>query len=255
MQRFYIGLHQASDAQHFDRCCIHVNRLNGRRKPLGCDELLLDSQAFNMLRLHGRYPEHPRVYAAQVQRIVDAQLVPSIAAVTQDYMCEAFMLERTGLTVADHQRLTISRYDTLHALMPRGVYLMPVLQGYQPQEYVAHIRQYGRRLAQGMWVGVGSVCKRNGNPGAIAAVLLAIKGERPDLRMHGFGLKATAVENDLICALLETADSLAWSYAERKRKRHTGVGNANDWRAAARYRDQVMNERGKKSYGYQHTFI
>jgi hypothetical protein len=38
------------------------------------------------------------------------------------------------LTVADHQRLTIERYDALLA-EDTGVYIMPVLQGYSPAEY------------------------------------------------------------------------------------------------------------------------
>src|SRR5208282_4648239 len=50
------------------------------------------------------------------------------------------------------------------------------------------------RLKQGAWVGVGSVCKRNSNPDAIEDVLLAIKQERPDLLLHGFGLKIQALE-------------------------------------------------------------
>ena len=35
-----------------------------------------------------------------------------------------------------------------------GVHLMPVLQGYLPSEYICD------RLKEGMWVGIGSVCKR-----------------------------------------------------------------------------------------------
>lgn len=76
------------------------------------------------------------------------------------------MLEKTGLTITDHQRLTIERYDEL-LRCDTGVYIMPVLQGYAPKDYVSHVRQYGYRLAQGAWVGVGSVCKRNGDIRAI----------------------------------------------------------------------------------------
>jgi hypothetical protein len=54
-------------------------------------------------------------------------------------------LEKTGLTVEEYQRLTIERYDEL-LVCRTGVYILPVLQGYQPEEYVSHIRQYGDRL-------------------------------------------------------------------------------------------------------------
>ncbi|MCC6489103.1 MAG: hypothetical protein IT364_16510 [Candidatus Hydrogenedentes bacterium] len=42
------------------------------------------------------------------------------------------MLARTGLTIADHQRLTIERYDELLTHDRGGVYIMPVPQGYAP---------------------------------------------------------------------------------------------------------------------------
>ena len=240
---FYVGLHQPSDAKHFTRCCIHVERLATRRAPLGCDELLLDSQAFMNLRLHGGYPASPGAYAAKVARV--AQLVGRLTAVTEDFMCEPFMLEQTGLDVLTHQRLTVERYDAIRAALSSSVALMPVLQGYQPSEYVAHIRQYGARLVPGAWVGVGSVCKRNSDPDAIAAVLLAIAGERPDLRLHGFGVKTTALESDLIRSLLYSADSLAWSYNARRNGR-----NANDWREAARFADAIATQR-LRQHAYQ----
>lgn len=111
---------------------------------------------------------------------------------------------------------------------------MPVLQGYDPVDYVEHVQQYGDRLKRGMWVGVGSVCKRNGSTGTIEAVLLAIKAARPDLKLHGFGLKTTTLTSDLVRSLLESADSMAWSFAARRQGR-----NANDWREAQRFADSI----------------
>lgn len=228
-----MGLHQPSDAQHFARCCIHVGRLVSRQKPLGCQELLLDSQAFMKIRLYGGYPEPPEQYAAHVERI--AALVPQITAVTEDYMCEPFMLARTGLTTTDHQRLTIERYDRIRAALDPRIALMPVLQGYHPREYVRHLHDYGARLASGAWVGVGSVCKRNSDPAATRAVLLAITAQRPDLRLHGFGVKTTALASPTVRQLLYSADSMAWSAAGRR----DDGRSANDWRAAARFATRI----------------
>lgn len=236
---FYVGLHQPSDAQHFTRCCIHVGRLVTRQKPLRCDELLLDSQAFRILELHGEHQLTPAEYAALAARI--GRLCGQVVVVTQDYMCEQYIFqkryEHTGVrfTVADHQRLTIARYDELHFYAARrGLSIMPVLQGYAPAEYVDHIRQYGRRLAPGAWVGVGSVCKRNGSPSSIRDVLYSIKRARPDLRLHGFGLKSTAMAWGWIRDALHSADSMAWGYAARKQGR-----NANAWEEAESYRKRI----------------
>lgn len=236
---FYVGLHQPSDAQHFARCCIHVGRLDRRVKPLACEELILDSQAFRVLEIHGEHQLAPAQYAALAARI--GRLCGRVIVVTQDYMCEDYIFqkryEHTGVRfgVADHQRLTIARYDELYFYAAQlGLSVMPVLQGYAPAEYVDHIRQYGRRLARGAWVGVGSVCKRNGDPSAIRDVLYSIRRARPDLRLHGFGLKSTALAWGWIRDALYSADSMAWSYAARRQGR-----NANNWEEAETYRKRI----------------
>lgn len=183
------------------------------------------------LKKHGKHILSVKEYAAQIRRWKRCGTL--LAAVTQDYMCEPFMLEITGLRVADHRRMTIERYDALLA-EETGVYIMPVLQGYDPQDYVSHLQQYGHRLVYGQWVGVGSVCKRNGDPDSVLAVLRAIKAVRPDLRLHGFGLKITALRDPRIRELLESADSMAWSFAARKQGR-----DSNHHSEALRFKSEI----------------
>lgn len=222
--RFFIGLHQPSDAKHFNAAFISVNRLRGRKKSFKVGDWIMDSGAFTEVSTHGGYRHAVSEYAAEIRRWANNGNL--LAAVAQDYMCEPFIVAKTGLSVPEHQRLTIERYDALVA-EETGVYILPVLQGYAPADYVAHLVMYGDRLAPGHWVGVGSVCKRNGDAQAIEAVLCAIKAQRPDLRLHGFGLKTTALRSGLVRSCLDTADSMAWSFADRKQGR-----NANDWREA-----------------------
>lgn len=225
--QFFVGLHQPSDARRFEACFISINRLRNRKSDFKVGDWILDSGAFSTILTHGGYPHPVEEYADKIRRWKSNGNL--LAAVSQDYMCEPAMLAKTGLTIADHQRLTIERYDAL-LQCDTGCYIMPVLQGYAPEDYVSHLRQYGSRLAHGAWVGVGSVCKRNSDPKAILDVLMAIKLERPDLRLHGFGLKIIALANGIIRALLHTADSMAWSFAARKRGE-----NANDWNAAMNF--------------------
>ena len=230
--RFFVGLHQPSDARHFERSFISVNRLlgaRGRKSAFTVGDWIMDSGAFSAIAKHGGYPEPVEVYAAGIR--MWAGRGGLVAAVAQDYMCEPYMLAKTGLTIADHQRLTIERYDALAACDVGGVYIMPVLQGYAPADYASHVRQYGARLAFGAYVGVGSVCAR---PAAILAVLSAIHAERPDLRPHGFGVKTTSLRVQAIRDALWSADSMAWSFSARKQCRR-----ANDWREAKRFERAV----------------
>ena len=156
---FLIGMHQPEAMRVLPAAFISVHRLRilkeGHR---GATRWIMDSGAFTTIAAHGGYPEEPEVYAAEIRRWANNPGL--LAAVSQDYMCESVMLARTGLTIADHQRLTIERYDAIKASGTAGVYLMPVLQGYPLADYVGHIRQQtASRLKRRAWVGVGSVCK------------------------------------------------------------------------------------------------
>ena len=224
---FYVGLHTPSHAARFPRSMVSLNRLRTRRADFRANRWILDSGAFTEVSRHRAHRTTPETYAESIRRWARCGTLET--AVTQDWMCEPFILERTGLSVADHQRLTLEGYDRLRALAAPHL-IMPVLQGYRPVEYAAHVRAYGPRLALGAWVGVGSVCKRNAHVGEVEAVLLEIHAVRPDLRLHGFGLKTTALRSGLVRSLLWSSDSMAWSFAARYEGR-----NANHWSEAARY--------------------
>jgi hypothetical protein len=226
--KFYVGLHHPSDARRFEAAFISVNVLRGRRKAVGAAAWIMDRGAFTEVSTHGGYRASVEDYAAEVLRWVDDPAL--VAVVSQDFMCEPFILEKTGLSVEDHQRLTIERYDRLLELVGDRVTVMPVLQGYAPEDYLAHLGMYGDRLAHGAYVGVGSICKRNTNIAAIEAVLGGIIRARPDLRLHGFGLKSTALSSGVVRDCLYSADSMAWSYAARREGR-----NSNDYREAERF--------------------
>lgn len=191
----------------------------------------MDSGAFTELSTHGAYRADVATYAEQARRWTDNGTLDAVVA--QDYMCEPFILARTGGTVLTHQQMTIDRYDGLlgHEI---GAPVLPVLQGYQPEEYAARLDMYEDRLKLGAWVGVGSVCKRQGSPWAIHAVLSAIKTERPDLRLHGFGVKLTALRHAAVRPLLWSADSMAWSYSARMAGR-----DGNSWLEAESFRRRV----------------
>ncbi len=252
MEKFFVGLHQVRLVKHFDRACVSINALRRpggiRKSPVPVSpgaEILLDSGAFTELARHGGYRHSVFQYANAVRRALPL-FGCQVTVVSQDWMCEPFMLERTGLSVIEHQKRTIARYDALLAEeIPAPI--LPVLQGYDPTDYARHVREYGDRLAPGAWVGVGSVCKRNSRPLEIIEVLWAIHQERPDLRMHGFGVKTTALLEPAVRHLLYSADSMAWSYAARREQ----SGRQNDWREAERFRLRVEGVAGRPIDAWQ----
>ena len=227
---FFVGANHTTAAAHLERSMLSVNILLTRKSDFRVSDWIMDSGAFTRIS-SGREHLPLEEYAGMIDRW--ARCGNLLAAVAQDYMCEQFILDVTGLTVDDHQRMTIERYDALRPLVS-ATHLMPVLQGYEPEDYVRHIGQYGDRLEPGSWVGIGSVCKRNSSVGEVEAVMDAVVGERPDLRYHGFGLKLTALTSFVVSDGLYSCDSMAWSYAARREGR-----NAQDVNEAIRYAKRV----------------
>src|SRR5215472_7655039 len=224
--KFYPGIFDLHQARHFERAFISVHRLARRRtdRPFAVKAWIMDSGAFSTLHTHGCYPEPVAAYAKQIRRW--EQCGELVAVVAQDWMCEGFMLRKTGLSIADHQRLTIQRFDQLREFDIRAP-VMPVLQSYSAEDYCRNLDAYGERLAEGAYVGVGSLCKRNGDPGQVETVLRAIGRQRPDLRLHGFGVKTWSLFEASVRDRLHSADSMAWSWHARMHGR-----SGSDWREA-----------------------
>ena len=67
-------------------------------------------------------------------------------------------------------------------------------------------------------------------------MLSAIHAARPDLKLHGFGIKRTALANADVRRLLHSSDSMAWSFHARINGRGT---DANKWQEAKLFADAV----------------
>ncbi len=64
------------------------------------------------------------------------------------------VIAATGLSVREHQHLTLDRFDAIAAAGTGRTPLMPVLQGWHAADYRRHLDAYGGRLGKGAWVGV-----------------------------------------------------------------------------------------------------
>ena len=226
---FFLGTHQPAWLARLDvpLFCSHRTLRARRTLPRARARWALDSGGFTELSLYGGWQTTPGEYADAVARYV-AEVGALSWASPQDWMCEPAMLARTGRTVADHQAATVDNYCTLRQLA-RGLPFIPVIQGWRLHDYVACIERYaaaGVDLAAAPLVGLGSVCRRQatGEIGAIVAELAAA-----GLRLHGFGVKRQGLAG--YADLLTSADSMAWSYAARRRpplpgcRRHRNCAN------------------------------
>ena len=173
----------------------------------------LDSGGFTELSMHGRWLTSPKEYAKRAERYRVEVGRLDFAAV-QDWMCEPFMVQRTGLSIAEHQRRTIDSLHRLRDLAP-DVPWLPVLQGWQRDDYMRHVDAYqasGVDLTALSRVGLGSVCRRQSTAGA-AAIVRELAGA--GLALHLFGYKRQGLP--MVRGFAASSDSMAWSFRARRR--------------------------------------
>lgn len=212
--RFYLGTHQP----HWLRLTSvplfvsHVTLASRRTLPRALGPWALDSGAFSEVANLGRFRTSPRQYVTAVRRYADD--IGSLAwAAPQDWMCEPFILTRTGLTVAEHQRRTVNGLLELRTVAP-DLPIIPVLQGWTLDDYhrcVDHYDHAGINLTTEPLVGLGSVCRRQGTD---TITTIARSLARLGISLHGFGVKISGLGR--YAYALASADSMAWSFDARR---------------------------------------
>jgi hypothetical protein len=210
---FYLGTHLPHwlASSRFPLFISHKRLVRSKRLPVARCRWALDSGAFNELSTHGRWTLTPEAYVTAVRRYRDETGRLDWAA-PQDWMCEPFIVAKTGLSVAEHQWRTVASYLRLKELAP-DLPFIPVLQGWSLADYLACVAMYeaaGVDLAAEPLVSVGSVCRRQATD-EIGEIMRTLAGK--GLRLHGFGVKTEGLKR--YGQYLASADSMAWSFRGR----------------------------------------
>jgi hypothetical protein len=187
--------------------------------------VFLDSGAYSELDKHGRWTRTLAQFIAAVRRSCAALETVRWVGI-QDWMCEPWILAKTGLSLAEHQRRTVASYLDLRAAAPEVPWLA-TLQGFTLADYLACAEAYARAgvdLAALPLVGLGSVCRRSGTA-ELVGILDGLARELPGVLFHGYGVKSEGVLQS--CAGLRSVDSDAWSsrgrHAEGDLRRALGL--------------------------------
>jgi hypothetical protein len=214
---FFLGTHEASWLRRTDvPLFVSARRLRRRKDPSRLPKALgpwaLDSGGFSELSLFGAWQTPAMQYASEARHWRDAIGGMRFAA-PQDWMCEPVMLEKTRLSILEHQRRTVGNVRLLRQLAP-DVPWIPVLQGWEINDYVRCMNLYGEAgidLQREPLVGLGSVCRREATS-EIKELVFALAGF--GIRLHGFGMKIGGLHK--VGHLLASADSMAWSHKARR---------------------------------------
>lgn len=218
---------------------VSHRRLKNRVKlPRAVTDWALDSGGFTELSMHGEWTVTPEEYIASVRRYRDGIGRMDWAA-PQDWMCEPWIIEKTGLSVLEHQKRTVANYLELRSLAP-DLPFIPVLQGWELSDYLSCVEMYydeGVRLAELPTVGIGSVCRRQATDD-IGVIVREMAGL--GIQLHGFGVKMQGLKK--YSKYLASADSMAWSYGGRRKPGCTSTHKteANCIPYALGWRDRVL---------------
>jgi len=213
------------------------NGLLNRKSRIPSDrEWILDSGGFGELRKYGMYHYSSDDYLSCVLRLRPNYFF------SMDWMCESNILEKTGLTVFDHQENTtkniieiknkIEKYELEHSRtcaeqqvltkssLFHDIQFCGVIQGYSLESYLDHVDTLSHNNCLTSLMGVGSVCRRNSEK-EIFNIIKSIHEKIPEIKLHGFGIKLSVLKKfPEIKNYLHSVDSCAWGWM-------TGCWNAH----------------------------
>ena len=202
--------------------------------------ICIDSGGFTELSRFGGWNTTPEEYVDGLHHLIDLGLQVTWAS-QQDWMVEPEMIESTGLSLVQHQKLTVDNFLKLRSLTDR-VHIIPVLQGQTLQDYYNHFEMFesaGVDLRSESVVGVGSVCRRQ-NTSEVQHIMRSLHAK--GLNLHGFGVKTGGKSYS---EYLVSSDSMAWSYDARRTNSTCSVHDTGDCRNCMTYalewRDKVCN--------------
>ena len=219
----------------------HVRLRRRKSLPRAVSSWVLDSGGFSELSLHGEWTVKPQEYIEAVRRYSD-EIGNMVWAAPQDWMCEPWLVAKTGLSIEEHQRRTIDNYLELAERAP-DIPWIPVLQGWTVDDYHRHVEDYcdaGIDLTIQPTVGIGSVCRRQAT--TEAATIIRSLWASGIHNLHGFGFKTLGLCE--VGGMMASADSMAWSYAARRTEplagcTHTNCANCLPF--ALQWREQVLS--------------
>jgi len=215
--KIYLGIYQIKHAQYAPQFMFSVRRLISRRTsvPFNNYNWMLDSGAFSEINLNGKYTFTPEEYLHYVE------LHQPTLFFNMDYICEPFVLQKTGMTVKQHQSKTLDNQIRIMDLLDNydiKSNFAGCIQGWQISDYLNCIDMLKEHGLITSIMGVGSICRRNSEY-QIIKILEAIKQELPNTKLHGFGIKTDILKIPIVYKYLNSCDSMAWSFAGRKSKK------------------------------------
>lgn len=180
----------------------------------GLTDIALDSAGYVAMVRYKCYPW-------SVESYLDlAQSFPWAWWASMDFCCEP-QIAANRREVMERITMTAMKYSQLGALACERQGLkppIPVLQGWEPDDYLRCVDMMGGADELPDLCGVGSVCRRGvGRRDGILSIVGRLDGALPArVKLHLFGVKGDAIPMLLGHPRIASVDSMAWNYAARR---------------------------------------
>jgi hypothetical protein len=220
LQRVYLSLASGSQiktARRLNYPHILINYATKMNKPpkYPYETLFIDSGGFFSSLKAGMYLTDNKHYLDYIQKVK-----PDFFAL-RDFPCEPELLKKHHRSVNDHIRMTVENHVALLDMLPEysiDAKPVPVLQGWRREDYLHCIDLFNEAGLMGDYMAIGSVCRRTAVEN-IREVIVAVRDNVPAwVRLHGFGVKLTALRDLAIWNALYSVDSGAWDFEARWKK-------------------------------------
>ena len=220
MEEFYFSLaagSQIKTARNLEYPFILINFMTKTNKPpkYPYRRLFIDSGGFYSSMTSRKYIRTDDEYLQYVEKIM-----PDYFAL-RDYPCEPELLKKHGLTVKQNIQRTVDNHITLLDMLPNyciNAQPVPVIQGWEASDYIDCIDAFQDQGLMSNYMAIGSVCRRTAVRN-IQKIIVSVRDAIPSwIRLHGFGIKLTALKDLAIYNALYSVDSGAWDYQARWKK-------------------------------------
>jgi len=220
MKKFYFSLAAGSQRKtarilNYPNILINfMSRANSLPK-YNYQFLFIDSGGFYSSMRSGKYTKPDREYLEFIEKVQ-----PEFFAL-RDYPCEPQLLKKHDLTAKQNIQRTVDNHIVLMDLLPEYQIIsqpVPVIQGWQKEDYLDCIDAFNDAGLMSDYMAIGSVCRRTAVDN-IHKIIVAIRDAIPSwIKLHGFGVKLTALSDLAIWNALYSVDSGAWDYTARWNK-------------------------------------
>ena len=180
--------------------------------PNSVERVILDSGGYSFYMKYGKYPFDLEKYIELVYLIQDQSPLFKVAIL--DYPCEPKLDRHRPMTNKERIDKTISNaVECFQA--DRKIPWLPVIQGYEIDEYSSCIDQYKDVGIKSDYWAIGSLCSRKGQKMKIRNIVSSIVEYTGDVKLHSFGLTLSYLSDPQIFNSIYSTDSSSWNYRAR----------------------------------------